>query len=283
LTEALAKSINTVFVPLADKVGPDKVAEVAKEAGVDTKKHPLDAVPTITLGTSDVSPLDQAVGFATIAAQGIEAQPYLVSRVVSSDGHVVYRAEKKTHRAFPADVMADTTYAMQQVLRSGTATGKGIPGRPAAGKTGTRGEGHDNFDAWFIGFTPQLSTAVWYGNYNAKHPVTTNGNPLFGGDLPALTWQEMMTGALQGKPVVNFPPPAHVGHAINPSPTATTTATPSATASSTSPQPTVTVTPTIRPSPSFSPPPVISPSPTPSSSQSNGAGGNGGSPPAGGG
>jgi membrane peptidoglycan carboxypeptidase len=272
LTQALAKSINTIFVPLADKVGPDKVAAVAHDAGVD-KKHKLTEVPTITLGTSDVSPLDQAVGYATIAAQGIEARPYLVAKVVNADGHVVYQAKKETHRAFPADVMADTTYAMTQVLGpSGTAAGHGLPGRPAAGKTGTNGGAVGNFDAWFIGFTPQLSTAVWYGNTDRNKQVTSGGTPVYGGGLPANTWQQMMTGALAGKPVENFPPPAHVGHSINPSPTATaTTASPSATPSSTPTQ--VPVTPTVQPTQTL--PPVVSPTPsaTPSSSPSGGGGG----------
>jgi membrane peptidoglycan carboxypeptidase len=291
LTQALAKSINTIFVPLAAQVGPDKVAEVAHDAGVD-KKHKLTEVPTITLGTSDVSPLDQAVGYATIAAQGIEARPYLVSKVVSSDGHVVYRAHKETHRVFETDVMADTTYAMTQVLGpSGTAGGKGLPGRPAAGKTGTNGGAVGNFDAWFIGFTPQLSTAVWFGNTDRNHQVTSGGAPLYGGGLPALTWQQMMTAALEGKPVLNFPPPAHVGHAINPSPSATsTTQSPSASPSLTPTQVPVTPTPTQ----SHSLPPVITPSPSPSptassTSTAGGGGGGGGggntspSPPAGGG
>jgi len=274
LTQALAKSINTIFVPLAAQVGPDKVAQVAHDAGV-SKKHNLDPVPTITLGTSYVSVLDQAVGYATIAAQGIYAQPYLVAKVVNADGQVVYRAHKDTHRVFPADVMADTTYAMTQVLGpSGTAAGHGLPGRPAAGKTGTNGGASGNKDAWFVGFTPQLSTAVWYGNTDQQHQVTSGGLPLYGGGLPASTWQQMMTAALEGKPVVNFPPPAHVGHAVNPSPTATaTTASPSATPSSSPTQ--VPVTPTVKPSQTL--PPVVSPTPTsspsPSSSPSGGGGG----------
>jgi len=288
LTQALAKSINTIFVPLADKVGPDKVAQVAHDAGVD-KKHELAEVPTITLGTSDVSPLDQAVGYATIAAQGIYAKPYIVAKVVSADGHVVYRAKKETHRAFPADVMADTTYAMTQVLGpTGTAAGKGLPGRPAAGKTGTDGEVSGNKNAWFIGFTPQLSTAVWFGNAEHNHQVTTDGAPVYGGGLPASTWQQMMTAAMQGQPVENFPPPAHVGHAINPSPTASTASpSPTATQSAT----TAPITPTAKPSNSL--PPIVtqspSPSPSPTSSPSGGGGGGGGgggsspSPPAGGG
>ena len=281
LTQALAKSINTIFVPLADNVGPDKVAKVAEDAGIPDKRIPdVDKVPTLTLGVAEVTVLDQAVGYATIAAQGIEARPYLVSKVTTADGHVVYRAKKETHRAFPADVMADATYAMTQVLGpSGTAAGKGLPGRPAAGKTGTNGQASGNKDAWFIGFTPQLSTAVWYGNSDRNHQVTTNGNPLYGGGLPASTWQQMMTAALAGKPVLNFPPPAHVGHAINPSPTAsaTPTASTSPTTSPTLPAPTPTVTKTHKIPPIITQSP--SPSPSPTSSPTGGGGGGGGTTP----
>ena len=152
-------------MPLAEKVGPDAVAKVAHEAGVLSAHH-LDPVPVLTLGTSDVAPIDQALGYATIAAQGEYAKPYLVAAVKTNSGSTVYKAKRQTKRVFPADVMADTTYAMTKVLdcsSGGTACGDALAGRPAAGKTGTNGVGADNFDAWFIGFTPQLSTAVWYG------------------------------------------------------------------------------------------------------------------------
>jgi membrane peptidoglycan carboxypeptidase len=266
LTEALAKSINTIFVPLAQRVGPDNVAQVAKDAGIpDRRIPPEDEVPALTLGTAAVAPVDQAVGYATIAAQGIYAKPYLVASVKNSNGHVVFRAKKDTKRVFESDVMADTTYAMQQVLVNGTAAGKQLTGRPAAGKTGTNGERNGDKDAWFVGFTPQLSTAVWYGNADGSKFVTDNGAALYGGGLPALTWQQMMNGALQGKPVESFPPPAHVGHAINeaPSPTASSSPTKSSSPSS---SPTVTVTPT-----QTLPPVTQSPSPSPTSTKSGGA------------
>jgi len=218
-----------------------------------------------------VAPIDQAVGYATIAAQGIYAKPYLIASVKSSSGHTVFKAKKDTKRVFPSDVMADTTYAMTQVLTNGTAAGKGLPGRPAAGKTGTNGERNGDKDAWFVGFTPQLSTAVWYGNADPKKFVTDNGGALYGGGLPALTWQQMMTAALQGKPVESFPPPAHVGHAINPSPSA------SSSSPTKSPSSTPTLTPTITVSPSVGPtktPPghSSSPSPTPTGSSTGAAG-----------
>ena len=265
LTEALAKSINTVFVPLAQRVGPDKVAQAAKDAGIPAKRIPAtDEVPAITLGTSDVAPIDQAVAYATIAAQGIYTKPYLVATVKNSSGHRVYQAKKDSHRALPADVMADTTYAMTQVLKNGTAAGKGLSGRPAAGKTGTNGERNGDRDAWFIGFTPQLSTAVWYGNADSNKFVTDNGAALYGGGLPALTWQQMMNAALAGEPVESFPPAAHVGTAINPSPTSTSTKSPSKSPSPTS-TPSVTSTPTVLPTktkPSHSSSPTASSSPS---------------------
>jgi membrane peptidoglycan carboxypeptidase len=265
LTQALAKSINTIFVPLAKRVGPDQVASVAHDAGIP-KDRKLDPVPTITLGTSDVSPVDQAVGYATIAAQGIYAKPYLIARVKNSSGDTVFRAKKDTKRVFPADVMADTTYAMTQVLTNGTAAGKELSGRPAAGKTGTNGERSGNKDAWFIGFTPQLSTAVWYGNANRNHLVTDNGAPLYGGGLPALTWQQMMNASLEGKPVQGFPPAAHVGQAINPSPTASPSS--PTTSPSSTPTPTATVVPTV--TPTKTPPGHVTPSPTGSSTAAAG-------------
>ncbi|MDQ1706161.1 MAG: hypothetical protein QOF18_2527, partial [Frankiaceae bacterium] len=149
----------------------------------------------------------------------------------------------------------------------GTACGKALTGRPAAGKTGTNGEQTGNKDAWFIGFTPQLSTAVWFGNHDRNAQVTTNGAPLYGGDLPAATWQEMMNAALLGAPVQSFPPPAHVGTNkgnASPTPSKSTTGsptnTPSATPSSSIPTPTPTL--TILPSGSGSPTPSPTPSPT---------------------
>jgi membrane peptidoglycan carboxypeptidase len=281
LTEALAKSINTIFVPLAQKVGPDKIATAAHDAGIP-KNIKLDEVPVITLGVNDVSPLDQARAYATVAAQGIEATPYLVASVRTPDNKVVYRAKKDTHRAFDADVMADTTYAMTKVLdcgSGGTACGKALAGRPAAGKTGTNGERSGNKDAWFIGFTPQLSTAVWYGNVARQKPVTTNGAPLYGGDLPAATWQQMMDAALQGQPVKSFPPPAHVGTAQGTTPSTTPTSgspTPSTTPSSVTPKPTLTGAPSPVPT---GPVPPVTPSDSPSASPSSGGGGGGGASP----
>ncbi len=226
LDEALAKSVNTVFVPLALKVGPAKVAHVAHQAGIPDSVHLSDNLAGITLGIDSVPVIDQAVGYATIAAQGVRAKPYLVAEVSNASGDRVYTAHPHTDRVFDPAVMSDTTYAMTKVLdcgTGGTACGKALPGRPAAGKTGTTDR---NQNAWFIGFTPQLATAVWIGMPDPNMTIPSIGSSageVFGGGPPAQIWQQMMTAALAGKPVMDFPPPAHVGTDINsaPSPTAT--------------------------------------------------------------
>ena len=213
-------------------------------------------------------PLDQASAYATIAAQGVHADPYLIARVETQQRDVVYRAHKKTERVLPADIMADTTFAMTKVLdcaSGGTACGKALSGRPAAGKTGTNGQKTGNLDAWFAGFTPQLSTAVWYGNHERKKPVTHNGGPLYGGDLPAAAWQEMMNAALSGDPVLQFPPPAHVGRSQG---IATPTSAPTTIAPS-SPTPTPSATTVVPTTPPTTPPPIL-PSGSPSSSPQEG-------------
>jgi membrane peptidoglycan carboxypeptidase len=274
LVRALAQSINTVFVPLAQKVGPTNVDKVAYDSGIPTSAK-LSTFPEVTLGTEPVSPLDQAVGYATIAAQGEHASPYLVHSVQTARGSTIYQAHAKTDQAYSKAIAADATYAMTKVLDcgySGTACGKALSGRPAAGKTGTT---TDNTDAWFVGFTPQLSTAVWIGN-DTKHssdPVTQGGLEVYGGDVPAQIWQSMMNAALVNQPVEQFPPAANVGTAHNqvtksPKPTTTATATASASATATttaSPTTSPSITPTTTASTSPSRTPSETPSQTPTS------------------
>jgi membrane peptidoglycan carboxypeptidase len=283
LVRALAQSINTVFVPLAQKVGPTNVDKVAYDSGIPTSAH-LSTFPEVSLGTEPVSVLDQAVGYATIAAQGIHASPYIVASVKTTEGQRIFRAQPQTDRAYSADVASDATYAMTKVLdcsSGGTACGKALSGRPAAGKTGTTS---DNTNAWFIGFTPQLSTAVWLGNdtKHAAEPVTSGGLEVYGGDIPARIWQSMMNAALAGQPVEQFPPPAVVGTPIrtsrpSSSPTATATATVTATPTVT---PTITPTgvPTITPTGVPTITPSVGPTVTPTESTSPGGGLLGGEP-----
>ncbi|HVS67042.1 MAG TPA: transglycosylase domain-containing protein [Mycobacteriales bacterium] len=264
LQVAFARSINTIFVPLAKQIGPDKVVEAAYDAGIPASRN-LSAVPDIALGPDQVSPLDLADAFATIAAQGMFAQPYLVKSVSTINGQRIYHATPHPTRVFDQDVMADTTYAMQKVLQpGGTAYGRGLSGRPAAGKTGTTDK---NTNAWFTGFTPQLCTSVWIGNVDRNQTVSAGGvGEVFGGTLPAEVWQQMMNAALAGKPVLPFPRPSGVG-----TPEASSSATPTVSATPTETvTPTASSTPTETVSPTASATSTAATSPTPSNSQSPG-------------
>ncbi len=253
LVAATAHSVNTVFAQLVIEVGPDKVAETAHAAGItaDLTDAGGEVPASVTLGTKSVSPLEQADGFATFAAGGVHVAPYLVAKVVDSDGHVAYAPKPKRQRAFGEDVAADATYAMTKVVEYGTGTRAQLPdGRPVAGKTGTT---TNNTDAWFVGFTPQLSTAVWLGNVNNKplRNVPGYSSGVYGGQLPAEIWRVFMNDAMKGQPQKDFPPPAYVGNTGSGLPPPPPSPTPSA---------------SISPSPTASP--SGSPSPTPSASAS---------------
>ncbi|HWC35532.1 MAG TPA: transglycosylase domain-containing protein [Mycobacteriales bacterium] len=277
LLSAFARSINTVFVPLAKQVGPQKVVDAAYEAGIPAARN-LQPVPDIALGPDQVSPLDLADAYATVAAQGQFAQPYLVQSVTTVSGQRIYHASPHPTQVFPKDVMADTTYAMEHVLQpGGTAYGHALSGRPSAGKTGTT---DNNTNAWFTGFTPQLCTSVWIGNVDRNKTVSAGGvGEVFGGTLPAEVWQQMMNAALANRPVLPFPRPVGVG-----TPEASSTAAPTSTVT-----PTVTITPTetstpvvtITPTPPPSQTPTPPPSQTPTTTSSPGAFGGPASPLAG--
>ncbi len=264
LSTALAQSLNTVYFRLAVDVGPAKVADTAHAAGI-----PADvrlASPTtgraeagIALGQYEVHVTDQAVGYATFAAQGIRATPYVVGKV-ERGGRTEFTAKPVTSRAFAANVSADATYAMQQVITSGTGTRARLAGgRPAAGKTGTTDKSNN---VWFCGFTPQLSTAVWFGYGDPARSVAgTGGRESSGGTFSAPVWKAFMDAALAGQPVQRLPPRAGVGR--NQGSAAPTTTPPS-------PTQTVMPSPTRSPVPSATatPTPTGSPSPTPSPSRS---------------
>jgi membrane peptidoglycan carboxypeptidase len=187
-----------------------------------------------------------ANAYATIAAQGKRATPYLITSVKSAT--VDYKVSKDVKTAFPEPVAADTTEAMTHVVTEGTGTKAQALGRPAAGKTGTT---TDNLAAWFDGFTPQLSTAVgMYMGGGTKTIEVNNFGEVTGGTFPLDIWTAFMQGALQGTPVQNFPPRVGVGdNSLPPIPVPTTTQ-PTATASTTStPVPT-----TTRPTPTYTGP-----------------------------
>jgi membrane peptidoglycan carboxypeptidase len=167
---------------------------------------------------------------------------------------VVPNRKNAGKRVFDQGVMADATYAMQAVVKEGTATYVRNLGRPAAGKTGTTS---DNLSAWFAGFTPQYATVVAlyrldrHGNPVGLVPWAGAGSEVTGGSLPARVWTDYMREVLKDKPVQDFPEPVFGGRAVNAAPT------PVVTPSTATPQPT----------PSISAAPVPTPTPTPTASE----------------
>ncbi len=201
---AMTQSINTVFYHMALDVGPLKVADAAHQAGIpdDLLPHPSGG---IALGDQEVHPIDMASAFATFAADGVRREPYLVSKVVASDGRVVYdRGQTPGQQAFPMPVARNVTESLTDVASSSR-----IPlsdGRPVAAKTGTvqsSVEGQNN-DAWTVGYTPSVSTAVWMGTDDNSPIKNASGRPIYGRMLPGSIWQSYMNAALTGTPPEQF-------------------------------------------------------------------------------
>ncbi len=195
---ALAQSRNVVAVKLAEQLGIDKVIEYAKRMGV---KSPLDANLSLALGTSVVSPLDMASGYATLANQGIHINPSPIRIVRDSLGTPIL---DNTYPQQTEVISAGTAYVMTSMLETVIQHGTGYPnadiGRPAGGKTGTTS---DFRDAWFVGFTPDLVTAVWIGN-DDYHRMSES----YGGNIPARIWARFMKAALAKTPPHDFVLPA---------------------------------------------------------------------------
>ena len=293
LVTATANSVNTVYVPLAQKVGLSTVALAAHTAGIPDSdpgnglqsKIVLQENPSLALGTSDVHPIDLAGAYATFAAQGKQATPYLVEEVRDQGGAVVYHSSVKSHQVFDAGNMADLTFALQHVISDGTGNPEAqlAGGRPAAGKTGTTS---DNKDAWFVGYTPSLAASVWMG-YDPKTPqdksVLTDVegvSQVTGGTLPARIWKKFMDATLAGTPVQQFPAPVFGGQPLTTTTTSSSsvppssTTTPSSTTSTTTPgRTTLTSPPFPGPSTTTSPttsPPTTQPATSPSTTKPGG-------------
>ncbi len=205
LAQALAHSINTVTAKLAQEVGIANVIKAARRCGIYS---PLTPDASLALGTSVVTPLELTAAYATFASGGYRVSPYLVTGIEDSAHHVLYqrRAPQQTRIVAP-EVNRDLTAMLYGVLVEGTGRAAALPGREAAGKTGTT---QDFRDAWFVGFTPDYVAGVWVGNddYSPMRNVT-------GGTLPATIWKSVMTAAEEGLPVKKLdksspPPPEDV-------------------------------------------------------------------------
>ncbi len=259
MRRATARSINTAYVGLNLQIGPEATKAAAIAAGIPADTPGLDATPTNVLGTASPRVIDIADAYATIAAQGTYAKPYLLKSVTSSvNPDVDYTATPQTRAAFGKDVTADVTEAMTQtVLPGGTATKLQGLDRPVAGKTGTSNE---NKSVWFAGFVPQMSIAV--GMYKDVGGVAmplqdiAGYESLTGGTFPTSIWYDFADVAFEGMPVKEFPARVGIGddQVGGQASVDTATATPSST-TTTSASPTVTTPPSTR-TPTTSPSPA---------------------------
>jgi penicillin-binding protein 1A len=219
LKEALWWSDNTVFTDLVMNPGgrgldggPEAIADVAKRLGIsaDLPKHPY---PSIVLGAYEVSPLDMATAYATIANGGRRVEPTTISKVVSNQGQqgeeILYEAPAKPEgeQVVAQEIAHEATEIMIGDVTEGIAGDASLGDQPVAGKTGTS---ENFFDAWFIGYTPHLLTGLWMGyadggqtlEYELEYARELNG--LHGGITPAMIWKTYMERVLGGEPIEPF-------------------------------------------------------------------------------
>ncbi|MEV6650110.1 transglycosylase domain-containing protein [Streptomyces sp. NPDC051219] len=234
LTEAMEKSINTPFAQLGMDVGLDNVREVAKSTGILEESMDPNNNASFSLGTSTPSAIRMADSYATFAASGNHYEPYSVTKVVR-DGQELDGFEPPEQQTAMDDTIADNiTKVLENVVQNGTGKKAKELGRPAAGKTGTTDK---NKSAWFVGYTPQLSTAVtlFRTDPEDKKLLSMNGTggvpSIHGGDIPAEVWTNYMRDALKGEPVKDFPETQNIGAKADadgaPTPTPTPSNTPS--------------------------------------------------------
>lgn len=223
------QSVNTAFAYMATKMDLCALRDTTSRMGVHVGNGTIDpgdlpegspnraiyeaqqgsdilAVPPMVLGSNEIAPLTMAAAFATYAANGVYCEPRAVTGILDRDGNAIEVPESTCSQALDPGIAAATTYALENVVNNGTATGARI-GRPAAGKTGTA---NDDYHAWFIGYTPQLSTAVWMGHTQGNIPMTQstlNGRwhrEIYGGKIPAPIWGDYMRKAMEGMDAIGF-------------------------------------------------------------------------------
>lgn len=199
LRTALKRSINIPTIKLAREVGVNKIITNAEKMGittlVDSGKY-NDTNLAMALGglSKGVSPIEMASAYGVLATNGVYCRPYALIKIVDREGKVLYEQKSSSKQVVDAKAAYLTTNMLEDVLVSGTAGGMGI-GRPAAGKTGTT---DTNIDAWFVGYTPNLSTAVWVGDDNNQ------SIHMYGSGAPLSIWHDFMVNALAATPARNF-------------------------------------------------------------------------------
>lgn len=220
LAEAFKRSLNTSFYRLTQTLfsGPKGIADAAHEAGIPDQipgvpgktltEDGAPPLPAIVLGAYSVRPIDMASAYATLAASGAYRSPYFVQKVTTADGRVLLDRgadPRKTEQRIQNSIADAVTGAMTPI--AAYSNNHNLAGRPSAAKTGTTqlGDTGQNKDAWMVGFTPSLSTAVWVGTEQSQPIRTSRGSIIYGSGVPADIWKQTMDGALDGTPVEQFP------------------------------------------------------------------------------
>jgi len=229
IAEALKRSLNTSYYRLMLKLkrGPQDVADAAHQAGIAESfpgvEHTLSEdgkggppYNGVVLGQYQTRVLDMASAYATLANSGVYHRPHLVQKVVNSDGQVLFDASQQDNtgeQKIPKAVADNVSAAMAPI--AGWSNGHNLAGgRVSAAKTGTNqlGDTGANRDAWMVGYTPSLSTAVWVGTTQGTKPlVNTSGGQVYGSGLPSNIWKSTMDGALKGTDNETFPKPTEIG------------------------------------------------------------------------
>ena len=202
VSHATWESVNTAYIQIQEKTGISHPARLAKAMGVT--RFPLREVPSFVLGANEVSPLDMATAYATLAARGMHCRPIAITEIVDAGGKVLGSFAPECDRVMSEKTADTVTQILRGVLTNGTGKGAQI-GRPVAGKTGTT---NGPTAAWFDGYTPDFAAAVWVG-----YPTDPMKRPLrnvkgvrivYGGGFPATIWRLVMSAAHAGLPVSDF-------------------------------------------------------------------------------
>ncbi|MEV7645681.1 transglycosylase domain-containing protein [Streptomyces rubiginosohelvolus] len=262
LREAMERSVNSPYVQLGMDVGIEKVRRAAVDAGLLKSSLSGENVPTFSLGISSPSAIRMAAAYSTFANNGEQNEPFSVTKVLQK-GEVVYQHAAAPKRAFSTAVASNVTDVLKDVVKKGTGKKAALDDRDTAGKTGTT---DGNNSAWFVGYTPQLSTAIDMYRFaddetikNRKFEAMfgTGAQPkIHGSSFPSQIWHDYMTEALNGTEPVDFPAPEDLGAeavfgggAVSPTPTPTgtetATAPPTETQSDTPSSTTSSLTPTV--------------------------------------
>jgi membrane peptidoglycan carboxypeptidase len=194
---ATAHSINAYFVNLAIEVGPPNIVEAAHRMGITS---PLDPFCTITLGVEEVTPLEMANAFSTLANHGVHCDPFAITKVTAPSGKVLLRQKKgQCEQVVDRDVADRVAGLLQLVVSEGTGTAANLGRWPVFGKTGTT---NDSADVWFSGCTRQICAATWVGHPAARVPMPG----AYGGTVAAPIWHDFMLVAMAGLPPQALPP-----------------------------------------------------------------------------